>query len=125
MKNTLFLFTALLLIAFASCSDGSNDIPDPIIRIDSGITSNGIYCSNQAGERAIDFTTYADWTLSITDDSWCVPSENPDHSYAAEILRGQSHGNPDTYPPSRKCRGQSAFRYSAGYNPVHTGTGSG
>ena len=75
MKNTLFLFTALLLIAFASCSDGSNDIPDPIIRIDSGITSNGIYCSNQAGERAIDFTTYADWTLSITDDSWCVPSE--------------------------------------------------
>ena len=75
MKNTLFLFTTLLLIAFVSCSDGSNDIPDPIIRIDSGITSNGIYCSNQAGERAIDFTTYADWTLSITDDSWCVPSE--------------------------------------------------
>ena len=81
MKNTLFLFTALLLIAFASCSDGSNDIPIPekaFITIDPSIITNGLTFDAAGGEKTVSITSNRKWTLNmkaINDGKiWCSAS---------------------------------------------------
>ena len=82
MKNTLFLFATLLLIAFASCSDDGNDIPTPekeaFITIDPSISTNGLTFDAAGGEKSISITSNRKWTLimsAINDGKiWCSAS---------------------------------------------------
>ena len=67
---------------FASCSDGSNDIPTPeekaSITIDSSIITNGLTFDTAGGEKSVSFSVNKAWTLSVAattgGSSWCTAS---------------------------------------------------
>ena len=67
---------------FASCSDGSNDIPTPeekaSITIDSSIITNGLTFEAAGGEKTVSFSVNKAWTLSVAattgGSSWCTAS---------------------------------------------------
>ena len=86
MKKFFFIFAGLVL-ALASCSDGSTDTPDnpnpkpddnSSITLDDGIITGGVVFDNQSSEKSVSFTTTKDWTLSIaattSGSSWCTAS---------------------------------------------------
>ena len=67
---------------FASCSDGSNDIPTPeekaSITIDSSIITNGLTFEAAGGEKTVSFSVNKAWTLTVAattgGSSWCTAS---------------------------------------------------
>ena len=72
MKNTLFLFTTLLLIIFASCSDDGNDIPTSeektFITIDPSIITNGLTFDAAGGKFDFEVSSNVDFTIEIAVD---------------------------------------------------------
>ena len=72
MKNTLFLFATLLLIAFASCSDDGNDIPTSeektFITIDPSIITNGLFFDAAGGKFDFEVSSNVDFTIEIAVD---------------------------------------------------------
>ena len=72
MKNTLFLFTTLLLIIFASCSDDGNDIPTSeektFITIDPSIITNGLFFDAAGGKFDFEVSSNVDFTIEIAVD---------------------------------------------------------
>ncbi|MBO5251010.1 MAG: BACON domain-containing protein [Bacteroidaceae bacterium] len=72
----------VLCLFLISCGGGDDDVPsspDPTpvtaeLTIDANVLSNGLIFSAESGEQSISFTCNMNWSLSITNGSWCTPS---------------------------------------------------
>ena len=86
MMKKLWLMLAIMVLVFASCSDGEsespvNPKPEEIkteITIDSSIVTNGLSLGAKEGEQSVSFSTNSNWTLSIAattgGSTWCKAS---------------------------------------------------